>query len=185
MPGSQFILPRNCENRDAQFNYKIVHSKFCSRKGGEAAIRKKKVQEKQEEQRQQLAGQIIIDRSYVSIAEAVVLFDISKDIIDSKIRKDNIPSVNLGERLKRISRVYIEYFFSKVEFAKVIQPTTKKQAIDFDLINFYTIGEISQKYGLSLSTVDKTIRKCSIYKKKIGKFVYVLKVENDSLFAHK
>jgi predicted DNA-binding transcriptional regulator AlpA len=75
--------------------------------------------------------------------------------------------------------------FPKVEIAKAIQPTIIKQEISFDPANCYTIGEISQKYGISLSTVDKTIRKNSIPKKQIGKFVYVPKVEIDRLFAHK
>lgn len=49
----------------------------------------------------------------------------------------------------------------------------------------YTIGEISQKYGVLLSSVDKTIRKNSIPKKQIGKFVYVPKVEIDKIFTNK
>ncbi|BDX38441.1 MAG: helix-turn-helix domain-containing protein [Paludibacteraceae bacterium] len=185
MPGSKFILPKTCENCGAQFNAKTVYSKFCSKKCSEAATRKKKAQEKQEEQRQQLAEQIPTDRPYISIAEAVVLFGISRDTIYRQIRKGNIPAVNLGERLTRISRIHIEAMFPKVEIAKAIQPTITKQEINFDPANCYTIGEISQKYGVSLSTVDKTIRKCSIPKKQIGKFVYVPKVEIDRLFSNK
>jgi len=185
MPGSKFILPKNCEICGTQFYAKTVYSKFCSKKCSEAATRKKKAQEKQEEQRQQLAEQIPTDRPYISIAEAVVLFGISRDTIYRQIRKGNIPAVNLGERLTRISRVHIEAMFPKVETAKAIQPTIKKQEINFDPANCYTIGEISQKYGVSLSTVDKTIRKNSIPKKQIGKFVYVPKMEIDRLFGHK
>ena len=81
MPGSKFILPKNCEICGTQFYAKTVYSKFCSKKCSEAATRKKKAQEKQEEQRQQLAEQIPTDRPYISIAEAVVLFGISRDTI--------------------------------------------------------------------------------------------------------
>ena len=62
----------------------------------EAVTRKKKAQEKQEEQRQQLAEQIPTDRPYISIAEAVVLFGISRDTIYRQIRKGNIPAFDLG-----------------------------------------------------------------------------------------
>lgn len=182
MPGSKFILPRTCENCGAQFNAKTVYSKFCSKKCSEAATRKKKAQEKQEEQRQKLAAQIPTDRPYISIAEAVALFGISKDTIYRLIRKGKIPAVNLGERLTRISRAHIEAMFPKVEMAKAIQPIITKQEINFDPANCYTVGEISQKFGISLSTVDKTIRKNSIPKRQIGKYVYVPKSEIDKLF---
>ena len=164
---------------------KLCIQSFAQRNVRRLQLVKKKAQEKQEEQRQQLAEQIPTDRPYISIAEAVVLFGISRDTIYRQIRKGNIPAVNLGERLTRISRIHIEAMFPKVEIAKAIQPTIKKQEINFDPANCYTIGEISQKYGVSLSTVDKTIRKCSIPKKQIGKFVYVPKVEIDRLFSNK
>ena len=185
MPVSKFILQRNCENCGKQFNAKTVYSKYCCEKCSEAATRKKKALEKEKEKREQLASQIPADRPYISIAEAVVLFGISRDTIYRQIRKGNIPAINLGERLTRISRVHIEAMFPKVEIAKAIQPTITKQEFNFDPANCYTIGEISHKYGISLSTVDKTIRKNSIPKKQIGKFVYVPKVEIDRLFANK
>ena len=49
----------------------------------------------------------------------------------------------------------------------------------------YTINEISEKYGVSLSTVDKTIRKNSIPKRQVGKLVYVPKVMIDKIFGGK
>jgi len=185
MPVSKFILQRNCENCGKQFNAKTVYSKYCCEKCSEAAARKRKSLEKEEEKRQQLANQIPIDRPYISIQEAVILFGISRDTIYRQIKKGNIPAVNLGERLTRISRVHIEAMFPKVEIVKAMQPVASIQEISFDPANCYTIGEISQKYGISLSTVDKTIRRCSIPKKQIGKFVYVPKVEIDRIFNHK
>ncbi len=185
MPGSKFILPKTCENCGAQFNAKTVYSKFCSKKCSEAATRKKKAQEKQEEQRQQLAEQIPTDRPYISIAEAVVLFGISRDTIYRQIRKGNIPALNLGERLTRISRVHIEAMFPKVEIIQSAQPLIEQTKLNYDPSECYTIGEITEKFGISASTVQKTIRKCSIPKKQIGKFVYVPKLEIDRLFNHK
>ena len=185
MPVSKFILQRNCENCGKQFNAKTVYSKYCCEKCSEAATRKKKAQEKEEEKRQQLVAQIPADRPYISIAEAVALFGISRDTLYRQIKKGNIPAVNLGERLTRISRVHLESMFPMVDIAKAIQSTIINKEINFDPANCYTIGEISQKYGISLSTVDKTIRKCSIPKKQIGKFVYVPKVEIDRIFSHR
>ncbi|KAA6314831.1 hypothetical protein EZS27_034616, partial [termite gut metagenome] len=49
----------------------------------------------------------------------------------------------------------------------------------------YTIAEISEKFGVSLSTVSKTIRRYSIPKRQVGKFVYVPKEQIDKVFASK
>lgn len=185
MPGSKFILPKTCETCGKLFNAKTIYSKFCSSKCSKAASNKNKALLKQEEKRQQLAAQIPVDRPYITIAEASLIFGISRDTLHRQIRKGNIPAVNLGERLTRISRAHIEAMFPKVEIAKAIQPTAVNQEINFDSANCYTIGEISQKFGISLSTVDKTIRKNSIPKKQIGKYVYVPKVEIDRLFSRK
>ena len=132
MPGSKFILPKTCENCGAQFNAKTVYSKFCSKKCSEAATRKKKAQEKQEEQRQQLAEQIPTDRPYISIAEAVVLYGISRATIYRQIKKGNIPALNLGERLTRISRIHIEAMFPKVETGSNIQPKAVNKKLDYN-----------------------------------------------------
>jgi excisionase family DNA binding protein len=146
------------------------------------AYKQKKAAEKKEEQRLRLAEKIPEERQYITIKDAVVLFGISKPTLYRLIRKGKIPAVNLGERLTRISRAHIEAMFPKVETAKAIQPIITKQEINFDPANCYTVGEISQKFGISLSTVDKTIRKNSIPKRQIGKYVYVPKSEIDKLF---
>jgi excisionase family DNA binding protein len=180
MPANKFILPKTCEICGSQFNAKTIYSKYCSKKCTAAASRKKIAQEKQEEQRTQLAAQIPDDRPYISIAEAVLLFGISRDTIYRQIRKGNIPAVNLGERLTRISKIHIEAMFSKFETVSLI-PVNKK--LNYDKEECYTIGEISKKFEVSDSTVNKTIRKNSIPKKQIGKFVYVPKVEIDRIFS--
>jgi excisionase family DNA binding protein len=49
----------------------------------------------------------------------------------------------------------------------------------------YTIGEVSEKFGVSLSTVDKIIRRNNIPKRQVGKFVYVPKTIIDKILARK
>jgi excisionase family DNA binding protein len=185
MPVSKFILQRNCENCGKQFNAKTVYSKYCCEKCSEAAARERKALGKEEEKRKELANQILVDRPYISIQEAVILFGISRDTIYRQIKKGNIPAVNLGERLTRISRAHIEAMFPKVEDIQSTQTPIEHTKLNYDPSECYTIGEITEKFGISASTVQKTIRKCSIPKKQIGKFVYVPKVEIDRLFDHK
>lgn len=185
MPGSKFILPKTCEICGTQFNAKTVTSKYCSEKCSQAAYRKKKAQGKKEEKRKSLVEQIPADRPYISIAEAVALFGISRDTIYRQIKKGNIPALNLGERLTRISRIHIEAMFPKVETVSNSQPEAVNKKLDYNQNGCYTIGEVTEKFGISASTVNKTIRKNGIPRKQIGKFVYVPKVEIDRIFAHR
>jgi excisionase family DNA binding protein len=183
MPGSKFILPKTCEICGKQFNAKTVYSKYCSQKCSEAAARKKKSSQKQEEKRQQLTAQIPVDRPYITIGEAVLLFGISRDTIYRQIKKGNIPAVNLGERLTRISRVHIEAMFPKIETINIVQPQAVNTKLNYSQEECYTIGEITEKFGISASTVNNTIRKNGIPRKQIGKYVYVPKVEIDRIFS--
>ncbi|KAA6331540.1 hypothetical protein EZS27_019857 [termite gut metagenome] len=57
--------------------------------------------------------------------------------------------------------------------------------MDYSQNECYTIVEVSEKFGVSLSTVSKTIRRYSISKRQVGKFVYVPKEEIDRIFANK
>jgi excisionase family DNA binding protein len=97
-----------------------VITRFCSDACITAAKRKRLKQGLAEERYKQLlkenAATIaeIQIRPYISIAEAVVLFGISKNTIHRLIRAGKISAINLGERLTRISRTHIEAMFTAV-----------------------------------------------------------------------
>jgi IS30 family transposase len=95
-----------------------------------------------------------------------------------------IPAVNLGKRLTRISRAHIETMFVPLA---VVPTVSEKQPrkMDYSQSECYTVGEITEKFGVSPSTVSKTIRRNSIPKKQIGKFVYVPREAIDKIFASK
>ena len=121
----------------------------------------------------------------ITIAEAVLIFGVSRDTIYRQIRKGKIPVINLGKRLTRINRIHIEALFPKVETIATKQFEPENKILNYDKNECYSIGEITEKFGISASTVNKTIRNKSIPKKQIGKFVYVPKIEIDNLFGTK
>ena len=185
MPASKYKIERICEVCGTPFFAKMIDSKYCSPKCSKKAYSMKKAQEKKEQQRQQQAEKIPQSREYISIAEAVVMFGISRDTIYRLVRNGKIPSINLGERLTRISRVHIENMFpvsaQPESTATITQPQPQK-TYKFDSSDSYTIGEVSKKFGVSDSTVYKTIRRMSIPTCQKGKFVYVPKVEIEKVF---
>ncbi|MCE5331476.1 MAG: helix-turn-helix domain-containing protein [Bacteroidales bacterium] len=188
---SQLKIPKICEHCGKPFEAKTVTTRFCSDTCNNASLRLRKKQTLEEERKQKVLQEskaIIAEiqtRPYISIAEAVVLFGISKNTIHRLIRAGKIPAVNLGERLTRISRTHIEAMFTAVALPE--QKPQEQQAVklQYEPSECYTIGEVSEKYGISLSTVSNLIRRNSIPKREVGKFVYVPKEMIDKLLARK
>ena len=188
---SKLKLPKVCEHCGKAFEAKTVITRFCSDTCNNASLRKRKKQAFEEERKQQILQESaatiaeIQTRPYISIAEAVILFGISKDTIRRLIRAGKIPAVNLGQRLTRISRAHIEAMFTAVAIPEEKPQEQQPIKVQYEPSECYTIGEVSEKYGVSLSTVDKIIRRNSIPKRQVGRFVYVPKVVIDKLLANK
>nr|WP_319997533.1 helix-turn-helix domain-containing protein [uncultured Draconibacterium sp.] len=122
-------------------------------------------------------------RPFISVSEATVLFGISKDTIRRLIKAGRIPAYNLGQRLTRVSRVHIEAMFTAVDLPE--DPDEKPVRMQYDKSECYNIAEVSERFGISPSTVNKTIRKYSIPRSQIGKYVYVPKEQIEELFSKK
>lgn len=186
---SQLKIPKICEYCGNPFEAKTVITRFCSTNCIQKAKRKKEKSQKEELQRQQILesnAAFIADiqtRPYISISEATVLFGISKDTIRRLIKAGKIPATNLGERLTRVSRHHIEAMFTTVEVPE--QPKEPILKLEYKPEECYTIAEVSEKYKVSPSTVENVIRRNSIPKRQVGRFVYVPKEQIDKIFAGK
>ena len=176
---------KQCAICGKEFIPKTVNSIYCSDKCSDAAYRKKKAQQKQEEKQKAVTDKISVDRLYISVPEAIILFGIAKSTLYRLIRQGRIPAINLGTRLIRIERAAIEQMFSirQATPSTKEKPTTKLYSLEPE--DCYTIGEIIQKFGISESSVNKHIRKFSIPTRQIGKYVYAPKVEIDNLYNNK
>jgi excisionase family DNA binding protein len=188
---SKLKLPKVCEYCGKAFEAKTVNTRFCSDVCNNASLRKRKKEILEGERKQQILQEsaatiaTIQTRPYISIPEAVVLFGISKDTIRRLIKAGKIPAINLGERLTRISRTHIEAMFTAVAMPEEKPKEQQPVKLQYEPSECYTINEISEKYGVSLSTVSNTIRRNSIPKRQVGKFVYVPKEMIDKIFARK
>lgn len=176
---SQLKIPKICGQCWKPFEAKTVITRYCSTSCNNKSIKEKKKQAKDAERKQviqkQSANQIaaIQTRPYISITEATILFDISKNTIHRLIKAGKVPAMNLGQRLTGVSRTHIEAQFTAVEIPK--EPKEQPMKLHYEKDECYTINEIFQKYGVSLSTVDNVIRWNSLPKRQIGNYVYVPK----------
>jgi excisionase family DNA binding protein len=188
---SKLKLPKICEHCGKAFEAKTVNTRFCSDVCNNASLRLRKKQELEEERKQQILQESkatiaeIQTRPYISIAEAVVLFGISKDTIRRLIKTGKIPAINLGQRLTRISRTHIEAMFTAVTIPQEKPQEQQAVKLQYEPSECYTIGEVSEKFGVSPSTVSNIIRRNSIPKREVGKFVYVPKAMIDKILAQK
>ena len=181
MPASKYKIQRKCKVCGTLFYAKTVSSWYCSRNCTCAAYRIKKREEKNEQKRKEKASKIPDDRPYISVAEAVALFGVSRNSLYRLINNGTIPAINMGQRLTRISRAHLEASFPLIEEQPKELPVSPA-SFKFDESDCYTIGQITDIYGVSESTVYKAIRKQSIPSCQRGNYVYVPKVEIDKLF---
>ena len=181
MPASKYKIQRKCKVCGTLFYAKTVSSWYCSRNCTCAAYRIKKRDEKNEQKRKEKASKIPDDRPYISVAEAVALFGVSRNSLYRLINNGTIPAINMGQRLTRISRAHLEASFPLIEEQPKELPVTPA-SYKFDESDCYTIGQITDIYGVCESTVYKAIRKQSIPSCQRGNYVYVPKVEIDKLF---
>lgn len=181
MPASKYKIQRKCKVCGTLFYAKTVSSWYCSRNCTCAAYRIKKRDEKNEQKRKEKVSKIPDDRPYISVAEAVALFGVSRNSLYRLINNGTIPAINMGQRLTRISRAHLEASFPLIEEQPKELPVSPA-SFKFDESDCYTIGQITDIYGISESTVYKAIRKQSIPSCQRGNYVYVPKVEIDKLF---
>ena len=186
---SQLKIPKICEQCGKAFEAKTVITRFCTTACANKSGKERKKQAKEAERKQTLLKESaekiaqMQTRPYISITEATILFGISKNTIHRLIKAGKVPAFNLGERLTRVSRKHLEEMFTAVEIPE--EPKEKPMKLHYEKDECYTINEISQKYGVSLSTVDNVIRRNSLPKRQIGNYVYVPKELIDKAFAGK
>ena len=183
---SKLKIPKICEQCGKPFEAKTVVTRFCGSTCANKHGKEKKKHAKIAEQKQILLDQSVDKiaemqtRPYISITEATILFGISKNTIHRLIKAGKVPAVNLGQRLTRVSRTHIEEMFTAIE---VPEQKEKPVKLQYESDECYTIAEVSEKYRVSPSTVDKIIRRNSIPKRQVGRFVYVPKEQIDNIFA--
>jgi len=174
-------IKRKCLICGAVFVAKMLQSKYCCRHCADVAYRRKRAEHRQAERWQQKAGRVPDSRDYVSVAEAVALYAISRDTLYRLIRRGAIPYFNIGERLTRISRQQLESIVPRRQPAPDALRTLPR-LYSMEPEDCYTIGEICQRHNVASYSVWSHIRKYAIPTRQIGRYVYVPKREIDNLY---
>src|SRR5574344_516662 len=116
-------IQKTCAMCGKPFSPKTVTSLYCSKECSQAAYRKKKAEQKEAEKLKAVADAVPDERPFISIPEAIAIYGVTKSTLYRLIRQGQIPAINLGTRLLRISRNDIEKMF----VARQQSQTTKEK----------------------------------------------------------
>lgn len=181
MPAAKYEIKRKCLFCGATFLAKTLDSRYCSPACSKKAYNQRQAEEHKRQQQNLILAQIPDGRDYISVSEAQAMFGVSKDTIRRLIRSGQVPSINLGKRLTRISRTaLLEKLPLRQEPIDRSKPLPRTYSLEPE--DCYTIGEIAEKFGFNDSTVYLHIRKYSIPTRQIGNYVYAPKSEIDRIY---
>lgn len=180
-------IKKICEFCGCEFDAYTQNARYCSHDCNRKAyrdIKRKEVisltasiasQTKRERAKTDLAG-----REYLSIMEAAMLLGWCKQTVYNYCHKGIIPAKRLSRRTTLIRKKDIEALFEDIEPYEVLTTGERKQ-ID----EWYTIDEVTERYGLLRHRIRKIINAEGIPTKKAGTRTLIAKARIDAYFRRK
>ncbi len=176
-----------CEYCGCEFEAYTQTARYCSHDCNRKAyreIKRKKIisltasiasQTKREQARVDLS-----EREYISISDAAAIMGVSRWTIYRNVVHGIIPAKRLSKRTTLIRKKDIEALFEVVEPYEVLT-TGERKPID----EWYTIDEVTEKYGLLRHRIRKIINAECIPTKKAGTRTLIAKSKIDAYFRKK
>ena len=177
-------IKKICEFCGREFEAYTQTARYCSHEcncKAYRAIKRKEVislsasmasKTKRERAKVDLSG-----REYLNISEAASLLGWCKQTVYNYCHKGIIPAKRLSQRTTLIRKKDIEALFDEVEPYEVLT-TGERKSID----EWYTIDEITEKYGLLRHRIRKIINAENIPTKKAGTRTLIAKSRIDAYF---
>lgn len=182
MPGIALEIRRKCKVCGKVFLVKKLDSQFCSGHCSAIDLKRRRDAEAREARLDKIATQVPDIREYISVKEAVAMFNIERGTLYLLIRLGRIPAINMGKHLIRIKRSELEANILPRQEAREEKKKPVPKLYSLEPEDCYTVGEICKKYRINDSTVWAHVRKYSIPSRQIGNYVYIPKEEIDNLY---
>lgn len=179
-------IKKICEFCGREFDAYTQNARYCSHDCNRKAyreIKRKEVisltstiasQTKRERTKTDLTG-----REYISISDAASLMGVSRWTIYRNVVKGIIPAKRLSRRTTLIRKKDIDALFDKIEPYEVT--TGERKPID----KWYTIDEVTGKYGILRHSIRRLINAEDIPTKRAGKRTLIAKGKIDAYFRKK
>lgn len=188
---SNIKVQRICQFCNREFTARTTVTKYCSPICAKKAYKKRKKAEKvkvslqEVEKKERENIQELRTKDFLTITETCSLLSVSRWTIWRAIKNNELSSGKIGRR-RLIRRSDIEKLFSKRE-PSPMEKYSKNGNQDIlnnesALLNYYTVSEAQNHFGVSPSTLWKIVERESIPKIKKGKKVYIKKSAMDKIF---
>ena len=138
---------RTCLICGKQFWPKTIESYYCSRKCQQAAYRKKKREEAAKQKLQKQIDAIPEGRTYISVHEALLIYDVTRTTLYRWIRSGRVKSIRTGSHSIRLEIEELDKLLPhrlEVDRSKLFT----NNIFDMTPAHCYTIGEICKKFPL-------------------------------------
>ena len=155
----------------------------CNKNAYKITLRNKITKENEATFEKSKVKKVLTDLSkkeYLTITEAASLLSLSRWTVYRKVVDLTIPAKRISKRVTLIRRKDIELFFERIENYKVV-PNKERTIID----SWYTIADITEKYGLLRHRIRKIINHEGIATKKEGTRTLIDKNKIDTYFKKK
>lgn len=178
-------LKKICEYCGQGFEADKITTRYCSHKCNSAAYKasRRKVAIKLSENltaknKTETLRNDLSNRDYLSISEAAKLFGLNRATIYRYVVSGILPGMRITKRTTRIKQSDLNVLFERTDKYEISTKTQKRNLIN----DWYTLEEITEKYGIKYRQVRKIINAESIPEKKNGRFTLVAQNHVDTYF---
>lgn len=180
-------IKKICEHCGCEFEAYTQTTRYCSHDCNRKAYREIKRKEvisltasMASQTKRERAKVDLSEREYISISDAATIMGVSRWTIYRNVVQGIIPAKRLSQRTTLIRKKDIEALFDVIEPYEVLV-TGEHKPID----EWYTIDEITEKYGLLRHRIRKIINAEGIPTKKAGTRTLIAKGKIDAYFKKK
>ena len=162
MPGIALEINRKCKVCGKVFRVRKLDSQFCSKRCSNIDLKRRRDAESREARLDKIAAKVPEIREYISVKEAVAMFNIERGTLYRLIRLGRIPAINMGKHLIRIKRSELEanLMIRPIAREEKTKPTPKLYSLEPE--DCYTISDVCKKFRINDSTVWAHVRMFSI-----------------------
>lgn len=180
-------IKKICEYCGCEFDAYTQNARYCSHDCNRKAYREIKRREvislttsMAGQTKRERARMALSERDYLSISDAAAIMGVSRWTVYRNVVKGIIPAKRLSRRTTLIRKKDIEALFDVIEPYEVLTARERKP-ID----EWYTIDEVTEKYGLLRHRIRKIINAENIPTKKAGTRTLIAKCKVDAYFRKK
>ncbi len=174
-----------CEQCEKPFDADRISTKYCSHECNRTAYKANrrqqavKLSEELTAKKNSEALRTDFDqRAYLGISEAAKLLGVSRWSVYRYVSSGMLPATRITKRTTRIKKVELETFIDNASRYEIQKQYQEQKPI----ADWYTLEEITLKYGIKYRQVRKIINSESIPERKNGRFTLVAKNPVDTYF---